>query len=473
MLENARLVIDEFIKSCENNIYELPIEEAIEYAEQVGLLLRTNSIGYYSLNKIEEYLIDRVSLVIPSYFNEVVFNKSEELKCLFVASELYHTGGHTRLMERLAKFLDCKASLLITKKPSESIIEREQQFFSNIYDNKKANKVTLDSVFFNLNIILKFDVIILNIHSEDISAIIACGIAKKLNENIKIHFVNHADHLFSYGSSVADVWYEISAYGRCIDAKRNLNAEKCFLGIPIENVDTKVGYQYAFKNGDCILTAGARIKYKPTNGVDIMPLINSLLKKYNKSSLQVIGVNCYKDHWWWLMKLKYGKRLILSKSMPYEKYLKVTSSAKLYIDSHPFPGGTAFVEQYLQGRLCTGLISDYKGYSPVEVLKMKTVDEVMSFLASDFKSEIKNVNNLIVEVHGVESVKKRFLDAVVLSVYNKDFWRFDKTDVTPVMAYKITKIPVKMKVNSFKQLLMIYRVSTITAFAKYMLKCIF
>lgn len=470
MQKKSNNKIKMFIDICESKVYELPVEEAVDYAEQLGLLLRYNSIGIYSLNNIESYLINNISLIISSQMTEACLKKDEKIKCLFVATELYHAGGHTRLMERLAKFLDCKASLLITKKPSDSIVNREEGFFHNIYYDKSITNKIIEKVFFNLNIIQQFDLVVLNTHSEDICAIIACGIAKKRNKKLKIHFVNHADHLFSYGSSVSDVWYEVSAYGRCIDAKRELTAKKCFLGIPIDNIDIENKRNYEFENGDLIFTAGARIKFKPDDDASIIPLINALLEKYNKSSLQVVGANCYRDYWWWRSKFKYGKRLVISKSMPYEEYLKVTSTAKLYIDSHPFPGGTAFVEQYLQGRLCTGLISEYKGYSPVEIFKKVSVNDVVDSVISIGNNDFDYVNGLIIKTHGVENVKLRFINSLFSGVYESDFWRSRNDDISPVVKSKLSKIPVKMKIYSFKHLLFMYKVSTNRAFLRYILK---
>ena len=46
----------------------------------------------------------------------------------------------------------------------------------------------------------------------------------------------------------------------------------------------------------------------------------------------------------------------------YDEYLRLTGGSDYYIDSHPMPGGTAFVEQFLKGKPCIGLKSKFFGY---------------------------------------------------------------------------------------------------------------
>jgi len=210
--------IKEFIDDLKLSLQKQPLDEAILQAELIGYLLHANLVDIYSLNDIESYFIERFLSSLPNNIEVKESNTdSRDRKILFIATELYMTGGHTRLMERLAMFLDSKPDLLIARKPSELIIERQRKFFSNIYSDFDRTVSHLEQASFILNIILGYDIIILNTHPEDIFSIIICGLAKRMNKNIQIHFVNHSDHTFTYGSSIADVWYEISEYGKNID----------------------------------------------------------------------------------------------------------------------------------------------------------------------------------------------------------------------------------------------------------------
>ncbi|GIU37051.1 hypothetical protein TUM4637_36020 [Shewanella hafniensis] len=437
--------IIEFIDYYKAEIYQLPIDKALEQAEQLGLLLRVNEVGIYSLNDVELFLIDKIFTDLQ--FEHDVANKTTHDEVIFIATELYHTGGHTRLMERLATFLDFKPDLLITKKPQASIIERENVFFSKIHDGSDGDYSVMEKIAFLLKVVLQYDIVVINTHPEDIYSIVACGLAKRIKRDIKIHFVNHADHTFSYGSSISDVWYEISDYGVAVDAKRGLKAKKCFLGIPIDTSKQNSESSYKFENGDLILSAASAGKYKPNNQKSIMPLVSALLDKYDMSTFQIIGVNVFTNYWWWAIKLKYWNRLTLCKSLPYEEYIKATSAAKLYIDSHPFPGGTAFAEQFLQGRLCVGLKTTYTGYTPLEVFKKECVDDVLEEINFISDKSIVEVKKQIESIHSFASVKVRFLDAIFKNKYARGCVHTTnhpkinkKFEIIPVGASKISKI---------------------------------
>ncbi|MFQ2231190.1 hypothetical protein [Aeromonas hydrophila] len=437
---NQKIV--EFIDYYKAEIYRLPLDKALEQAEQLGLLLRANEVGIYSLNELETFLIEKFYSELS--INYDVVDNDRHNKIIFIATELYHTGGHTRLMERLASFLDTRPDLLITKKTIESIIKREEGFFSSIHHGCADGCTVGEKVSFFLNVILQYNIVILNIHPEDIYAIVACGLARKVKKDIKIYFVNHADHTFSYGSSISDVWFEISGYGVTVDAMRGLKARKCFLGIPIDTSNKNSENSYKFENGDLILSAASPSKYEPTNQQSIMPLVSALLDKYDKSNIKIIGVNFLTNYWWWAIKLRYWNRLKLSKSLPYEEYIKVTSSAKLYIDSHPFPGGTAFAEQFLLGRMCVGLNSVYNGYTPVEYFKKDSVDSVLREIELINNKKFIDIKNEIEMKHGFTSVRVRFLDAIFKDVYAKENFILS----FPKVKNSFEKIPVKIDLVS-------------------------
>lgn len=433
--------IIELINYYETEIYQLPLDMALEQAEQLGLLLRSNEVGIYSLNELETFLIDNVFSKLS--ISDNVIDNGRDNKIVFIATELYHTGGHTRLMERLATFLDSKPDLLITKKPMESIIERENAFFSTIHYGPNNYPSVVENIFFFFSVILKYNIVILNTHPEDIYAIVACGLAKKIKKDIKVHFVNHADHVFSYGSSISDVWYEISDYGVTVDAKRELKAKKCFLGIPIDTSKQNSEGSYKFENGDLILSAASAGKYKPNNQQSIMPLVSAMLDKYDKSNFQIIGVNIFTNYWWWGIKLKCRNRLTLSKSLPYDEYIKATCAAKLYIDSHPFPGGTAFAEQFLQGRLSVGLKSIYNGYTPLEAFKKDCTIDVFELIDTINENDICNMRVSLEDVHGFENVKRRFLNAV----FNNEYTEREVAATGVRIVNEINFIPRSLKFN--------------------------
>ena len=256
----------------------------------------------------------------------------------------------------------------------------------------------------------------LSIHPDDIYTVLACGIVKSINENVKIFFINHADHVPSYGATVADIWYQISLYGSEIDKKRNIKGMVTFLGIPINKSDEyffkKINYPKADEN-NIFLTAASSNKYKPCSKESIFQLLIKIVNTYKNSTVFVIGPSLLKNHWWWTLFLRYHNEIKFHKSLPYEDYLNFTKRADFYIDSHPAPGGTAFVEQFLQGVPCIGLKTGFYGYTPLELIKSNSIDEAIDMLNNPpSELKIKKLQKYIFEVHGFSNVKLRFISSV-------------------------------------------------------------
>lgn len=388
------------------------IAKSIQYAEILGDLLRTNNAPCYSLNIIEENLIKRfLSLCDIQKLDE----KRSAGDIGFIISEAFERGGHTRLMEKLATYLDNKPVLFMTRQSKPSVILRLTSYFSAIKTFEGVSATDYEQrIIKQAAVYSQYDKLVLNIHPDDIQAVIAVGIAKHINTRLKVYFVNHADHCFTYGTFISDVWFEISSLGKIIDQKRDLPSTKSFLGIPIA-YDVICENNHPIVDGDLFITAGTAIKFKPKKGYSLLGLIEEILIKFPDSLVYVVGCRPFIDYWWWPLKLRYYKRLILKKSLPYDRYVSLTSKAKVYIDSHPYPGGTAFAEQFIAGKKCIGLKSPLQGYSPVELVKHNTVDAVINDLPNYSNT---NLNMLIDQVHSSSYVKKRFCDAIYNSIYH-------------------------------------------------------
>ena len=423
-----------------NKINNSEISESIDFSYYFGETLLINQIPLFDISNLEEKLIEKTY----SNINNISSFNIENKELLFVITEPYITGGHTRLMENLALMLDENKELIVTKGMKAEVKNRLNNFFPKIIECYRD--ISEDSVsYINklINNFIKYDSIILNIHPQDIYSVIACGIAKKIKKNLKIYFVNHADHAFTYGITVADFWFEISLLGSKIDDLRNMKANRTFLGIPINKPDSdffkNVNYTSLLHSTN-FMTAASSIKYKPFNNQSIFPLINKLLTSNKNLSVSVIGVDIMRNYWWWFIKLRFFNKLKLYKSLPYEKYMEITKKADCYIDSHPMPGGTAFVEQFLNGIPCIGLKSNFFGYTPLEKIKKNSVEEIIYQLKnSPLEEEIKSIQELIFEVHGFSQVRNRFRNTLknfivsnnpmVDNIENKDLTFFTNKNI--------------------------------------------
>ena len=94
--------------------------------------------------------------------------------------------------------------------------------------------------------------------------------------------------------------------------------------------------------------------------------------------------------------------------------MEITKKAECYIDSYPMPGGTAFVEQFLNGIPCIGLKSNFFGYTPLEKIKKDSVEEIIYQLKNPPpEEEIKIIQELIFKVHGFSQVRNTLKNFIV------------------------------------------------------------
>ncbi len=402
------------VESIKNLIFNSDIHQSIELA--ASFIRDINASDYYDLNvtDIERTLINKFVETNDMLF-EVAGEACEEI--LFVISEGYVTGGHTRLMENLSQMIPSRPNVLITRPTEQSVITRFENYFEQIitcfkdknnddvsYINRLAKKV------------IKYNKVILNIHPDDIHTVIACGIAKRLNKELKIYFVNHADHIATYGVTVSDVWYEISLCGQQLDKYRGIlpKAQISFLGIPVNKPRSsffkKVNYSYS-PNGNRFLTAASSNKYElEDDNANIIPLLDKILTINSNNQVSIISSGIELNPFFQKLKKKYPDRVRFYSSLPYDDYIKLSEDTDFYIDSFPMPGGTAFVEQFLNGKPCIGLQTKFYGYTPLDLVKRSTVDEALALLTTPpSNSFLDELNLKIFEVHGFEKVEERFL----------------------------------------------------------------
>lgn len=106
----------------------------------------------------------------------------------------------------------------------------------------------------------------LHIHFDDIAAVIACGLVKR-TQPLQVYFVNHADHAFTYGSSVADYYFQLSSYGARLDRLKSIAGQTSFLGIPVAGIKPEIS-PAAAKNTPALkfFSSGSAMKFRPFAG---------------------------------------------------------------------------------------------------------------------------------------------------------------------------------------------------------------
>lgn len=401
-----------FLENIRHEIQDTKsLEKALSLTEIYGGILWNADMGIYDAYDLEVGLVEAFSI---SDFNGNTDCSKKD--CIHVISEPYLIGGHTRLMENLAKMHPESVDLLITRKSKDDAVNRVASYFANVHllsSFEREGKVKEI-----VSVITQYSRVVLHIHPDDILTVVACGIAKKICP-VTIYFVNHADHVFTFAASVADYYFEISLYGKNLDLRKRIKGQKTFLGIPISApTDTNTVNFKEVEKPLRFFSAASAAKFKPIKGFEIMSSIDAILAKFEGSTFCVLGVNPYTNYWWWRLKIKYRNRLFLRPHLPYEQFKLQLNDAHFYMDSHPVPGGTAFAEQLLQGRRCIGLTSPIQGYSPADKLKSPNLDDLIRTIESWQYDEA--IVKSVMQVHGLKSVQARYLDCLYQGLVSRN-----------------------------------------------------
>ena len=407
-------------------------KDVMRWGEVYGHILYTNQAGIYRDDDFERLLVSRCT---NEY--QLIFEQVKPLKELHVISAPLATGGHTRLMERIIALREC-GDVLITRPILD--VESKLRLPCDTKIHQKMQGFSLEEL---IEIVAKYKTIFLHINPDDLLASVAVGVVKNLTGN-QVIFVNHADHVFSFGFLCADLVAEVSSYGFFLSQKKRVVASS-FLGIPlqldgfkkIESNTTSRRNKYLE-----ILSAGSPLKYKPSAALSFPKLAGRVLKEIPAARVTIVGPDVWLDWWWWLIKLRNPFRLRILKSMPYDKYVSALTCADIYLDSLPMTGGTALPEVRSKGIPVSGLLSGSSGYTPFDATKFSDQDALVAALRDysvDRSGAILNMNNdgniidSAFRVHGPRALKYR-LDGMV--DHGEIFRPYDDATIFDIFFYR-------------------------------------
>lgn len=341
---------------------ESDADRAFSIAEWIGRFLAMNSCGIYRFDDLEQILAGR----LPKPPEQNPFLMKQEIH---LASEIYTHGGHTRLIQNLLDSAGGDADVLVVR---QSVIS------PSILKVDKGRVIPLSAVssveqaWEIMNNLVSYRNIFVHIHPDDIVSAAALKRLKPVLKNSKIIFVNHADHLFSFGLASADIVFEISSYGWALRGRRKTEEISSFIGIPLmpsQTVDVSLARR------SLIVSGGDAYKFKPTAGASIQKNIKFLLRSNHSLNAVIIGP-CWYNYWWWSLRLEFGKRLALRARLPYKAYVDYLATCSVYLDSYPVTGGTAFTEALTRGCNVAGMIGPISGYGVADELKSKNIFEL-------------------------------------------------------------------------------------------------
>lgn len=370
---------------------------------------------------------------------------------LHIITECYSHGGHTRLLENILKIRG-KGDVLISHMEPNYETKLFVKDRCSVY-NFPSKEGSIEDI---ITIAQSYKTIYLHINPDDIISSVAVGILKKkLRNNIKIVFVNHADHVFSFGFECADLIAEIGLNGYSINKnyRKNKGLKSFFLGIPIDFrhlVEDRIGLNKQTKF--TIISCGADYKYKSFKDYNFPNFIEKLISANIDFELIILGVDKSKSYWKSLHKYENIKLL---ESVSFPEYQKIISKAHLCLDSWPYFGGTALPNAWMKGLCVTGLYIPIIGVSPIQQVWFRSDEELLKEIQSfyrDYKqSKIYklNISNKLKEEfiinHGFENIGVRLDNALKSdNVTFEYFTDYDLSENDSLFFYKIWKAESKI-----------------------------
>jgi hypothetical protein len=400
------------------------VDEALTISKSLALFFWYNDDGVMSSEALEQALLDRFG---ADLFGDVNICDEPHLPIIHVVSEIYDTGGHTLLLRQIAEAQHAageQPSILCLKRtrafsfdafgiPQNQVLI-PQQSYSDRWTLPYLAKATLQGA-------SRAKTVVLHIHPDDIGAALAARLLRRKGR--KVFFVNHADHVFSFGPGAADAVLEISGWGWKVTSKKRASRAQHFLGIPavIAAKDPSIEATPVDLAAP-IVSMGSSGKYQPSPGNDFPSFLIELLAKV-RNSVELVGPRAT-DSWWARLRELYPDRVIFHGPLPFDAAARIVARASCYVDSFPQGGGTAFTQAFMAGKIVFGPNRENAGGSSiVERLRSASIgemtEEIVAFLKGsgpDRHAEFAALRNAVVEDFSADAVRKR-LNLAILGQY--------------------------------------------------------
>jgi len=391
------------------------LEEAIAIGQWISTYLWKNNHGLYHWDALEERLTSKVHAALGNDQSTSQRTEPTERTELHVATEVYAFGGHSSLMRQLVQQGTPHAiDVLVTG--TDAVANTASCLGippSRVLKVPRAD-TALDRIRHTLNAMRAYQQLVLHIHPNDLETALAVRLLKAELPDVRVHFVNHADHAYSVAIGAANRVLEISQYGWALRSQRDSLERSSFLGIPIQiSADLEPKHP---TDSDKILTGGASFKFQPVGKRSLPSALATMLQR-EKISLDVIGPK-KGDWWWWPLKARFPTRVKIHRMLPKEQYQKLLKNCSLYIDSYPLPGGTAFPEALMRGCKVSGMLGLVWGYSPADELLASTPEDFLAqckaLVLNDPEQQIRQdqARAKCIQYHAPQHVRRR-LDEVM------------------------------------------------------------
>jgi glycosyltransferase involved in cell wall biosynthesis len=231
------------------------------------------------------------------------------------------------------------------------------------------------------------DRVVVHCHMWDIVPTIAFGVAG----GPPVLFLNHADHAFWVGASIADLVVNLRRSGEEL-AIRHRGVDRNFLfripladpGDPLRATQERAAIRARLgipRSAIVFLTVGAPFKYKAVDDLDFQATVQRLLAALPEAYLVAVGPSAGDADWKAAVQASRPRLILLGEQRPVSGY---HAAADIYVEGFPFDSHTALLEAAVSGlpvvRIPANAVPPFSGHHfPLSVVTQPA--DVESYVA--------------------------------------------------------------------------------------------
>lgn len=362
--------------------------------------------GKFSCDQIENNLIN----IGKNHISKYNSNLNNEKKVLHLATELYEIGGHTRLLEQYINvFEKFQNDVILTRQSKANTPNR-------ILNNKSINCIMyLDAPGNEIEraqqlsrIWENYQFVILHIHPDDITPIIAFGIREHKN----ILFINHADHVFWLGKRISKLCINIRPVG--LEISQELRGIENNLLIPIilndKVLNGELNIEIPINEKLIFGTMTTLHKIIPNGEKNFIRDVYEILDLYKDSEFYLIGIE---ESELGLLGFQKNNNPRLHFFGRLENPNQILQKINIYLEGYPYNSLTSLYEAILNG-VCPVLM-----YNPINYncnLETDLSFNGILYHTIDKKAYLEHIDTLVKNAELRIRINKRLRER--MSLYN-------------------------------------------------------
>ena len=430
-------------------------EETVAYAQIAAEYAWRSHTGIFASSELEKILltIGTIRAAASPVTRRNTATAPTKPHVLHILSQSYDTGGHTRLAWRWISHdtqhfhsvaLTRQAEIPVPSLLRDAVAAQNGQIYT--LDTQRGGLLARAAGL--RACAASADIIVLHTHPSDVVPLIA--FADKQNWP-PIILVNHADHVFWLGVSIADVVAHIRQSGVDVSIhRRGVEPLRCIiLPIPLTlekrqmsrtEAKTQLGLS---PDSAVLLTLGAYYKYTPIDGHSFVDMVIPTLKRFPSAILLAVGPTAEGQ---WLLSDPLVQDRVIAFGRRKDAHL-FYQAADIYLDSFPFASLTALLEagsygtpivdysQYTGDSLVLGADDPALEECLIRATTLSDFDTVLTTLITDSEARLELGTRTQAQIRSFHSDNYWF--EKLTQVYNcaKEHRKFaaDTTFVAPIL----------------------------------------